>query len=385
MASGADRISALPDGVREHILSFLPAHEAVRTTVLARSWRDLWMRSPAFHITGWGTVAKFSKFVFRLLRLRRGIPDSGRRLAGDPGVASAPLHSCHFDLTAWDFDDEHAVIGAAMVNGWIQYALCCQVQVLRFCFDSDVEPKGRLKLHYWTLVSAYLTKLQLSGIAVNDSLDFSGCPALLDLELDNAFLNPGKISSPSLQYLSIARCEFGLMGYKFGLMDRTRIRAPSLVSLKLIECSGRTPLLERIPSLASAIVELDYTSYDKCSTSITYGCDSDNCDGCQDYYGPHNDHTSCLLLNGLWEATNLELSVHPDVVQKDPVRREERCIPLEESVISDHLKTIEIKCHEVDAMVVKILKILAASGLPLEQINIQSSALGPDCEFLLTQ
>jgi hypothetical protein len=57
MASGADRISALPD-------------KAVRTAVLACSWRGVWMRSPIFNITDWGTVAMFTKFVFRMLRRR---------------------------------------------------------------------------------------------------------------------------------------------------------------------------------------------------------------------------------------------------------------------------------------------------------------------------
>jgi hypothetical protein len=69
MASGADLISSLSDGLREQVLSFLPTHEAVRTAVLALSWRNVWMRSLALNITDWGT-SMFTKFVFCLLRLR---------------------------------------------------------------------------------------------------------------------------------------------------------------------------------------------------------------------------------------------------------------------------------------------------------------------------
>jgi hypothetical protein len=37
----ADRLSALPDEILQHILSFLLAQEAVRTCVLAQSWRQV--------------------------------------------------------------------------------------------------------------------------------------------------------------------------------------------------------------------------------------------------------------------------------------------------------------------------------------------------------
>lgn len=46
MASGADRISGLYDELLHHVLSFLPAHEAVRTCVLARRWRHPWKSPP---------------------------------------------------------------------------------------------------------------------------------------------------------------------------------------------------------------------------------------------------------------------------------------------------------------------------------------------------
>uniref|UniRef100_A0A0D9XQ55 F-box domain-containing protein n=1 Tax=Leersia perrieri TaxID=77586 RepID=A0A0D9XQ55_9ORYZ len=41
-AAGVDNIDDLPDEVLEHVLSFLPSRDAVRTCVLARRWRHLW-------------------------------------------------------------------------------------------------------------------------------------------------------------------------------------------------------------------------------------------------------------------------------------------------------------------------------------------------------
>ncbi|CAL4887428.1 unnamed protein product [Urochloa decumbens] len=81
--TGTDRISGLPEGVLHHVLSFLPAHDAVRTCVLARRWRNLWMSAPGIRITGvkgWRDAGKFVAFVDRLLSLRRS--------------SCAPVESC---------------------------------------------------------------------------------------------------------------------------------------------------------------------------------------------------------------------------------------------------------------------------------------------------
>ncbi|TVU26396.1 hypothetical protein EJB05_28941, partial [Eragrostis curvula] len=73
--SGADRISDLPEDVIHHVLSLLPAHDAVRTSVLARRWRHLWSSAPGLRVTdvkGWRSSDKFVDFVELLLTLRRG-------------------------------------------------------------------------------------------------------------------------------------------------------------------------------------------------------------------------------------------------------------------------------------------------------------------------
>ncbi|XP_040379141.1 MEIOTIC F-BOX protein MOF-like [Oryza brachyantha] len=50
VSGGADRLSALPDGVLHVILSFLPPPQMVRTTMLSRRWRDLWCSTPYINI-----------------------------------------------------------------------------------------------------------------------------------------------------------------------------------------------------------------------------------------------------------------------------------------------------------------------------------------------
>jgi hypothetical protein len=167
-----------------------------------------------------------------------------------------------------------------VVNGWIQCALHCEVQVLGFLFErGDASP---LEVHDWALASDRLTKLQLSGIEVNKSLDFSGCPALLDLELEDSFLAAKEIWSPSLQH------EFD--SDFICLMNLTRIYVPSLVSLKLIYVFGRTPLLESMPLLSTAVIDFSsHFSDDQYDTGSIHRC-------------------------GLSEAKNLELSASPALV-----------------------------------------------------------------------
>ncbi|XP_024310928.1 F-box/FBD/LRR-repeat protein At5g18770 isoform X2 [Brachypodium distachyon] len=45
-----DRLSALPDPLLQHVLSFLPSRLAVRTCALARRWRHQWKSVPAVRV-----------------------------------------------------------------------------------------------------------------------------------------------------------------------------------------------------------------------------------------------------------------------------------------------------------------------------------------------
>ncbi|OEL18423.1 hypothetical protein BAE44_0020557 [Dichanthelium oligosanthes] len=46
-----DRLSDLPDGILEHVLSFLPAEDAVRSSVLSWRWRGAWAHAPALNLS----------------------------------------------------------------------------------------------------------------------------------------------------------------------------------------------------------------------------------------------------------------------------------------------------------------------------------------------
>lgn len=109
-----DRIGALPDGILQHVLSFLPADEAVRTCVLARHWRHQWrsVRRLRINCDMPRSTEDVAKFVNRLLLLRA------------PGMAldEFEVSNDFLSLVGPEIQEEISI--------WIRHALMCKVRVL---------------------------------------------------------------------------------------------------------------------------------------------------------------------------------------------------------------------------------------------------------------
>ncbi|KAJ1275021.1 hypothetical protein BS78_05G105200 [Paspalum vaginatum] len=263
-ASGGG-IGALPDELLQHVLSFLPAQQAVRTCVLARRWVHLWKSATGLRVVGADGAApadfdEVREFVDSLLLLR------GR----------SPLETFELRVTGDD-------VSVRRLRLWVSYAVLCEVKVLRVsilgCFPVPLGAEDP------PLASRHLTNIQLRGLVFHgDFLDFSRCPALRSLQIEDCVIpQAGRISSQSLRHLRIRRC-------RFSKSSHARIHAPNLYSLFLHVAGGKTPVLESMPFLVWAIV-------------ITCGfcCDRGNCGGQQ-------DDSSCLLLQGTSEAKSLHLA-----------------------------------------------------------------------------
>ena len=74
VGGGADRFSDLPDGILELVLSFLPAADAVRTSVLSRRFRGAWAHAPALNFSDHLLRDLFLGFAREALA-RYGAPD----------------------------------------------------------------------------------------------------------------------------------------------------------------------------------------------------------------------------------------------------------------------------------------------------------------------
>ncbi|XP_025828802.1 F-box/FBD/LRR-repeat protein At5g56420-like [Panicum hallii] len=271
-AGGSDRLGALPDGLLQDILSFLPSPAVVRTCVLAHG-------VPALRITRdvarryWGPTA-LNGFVNHLLFLRE----------------RSPLRVAEFNTKdGGDFDE-----AVRYLELWVRYSLSCQVAKLRVACDDELErwllPKGLITFEH-------LTTLELILVMSEHDVDFSSCVSLQDLKMECSSICCNRIASPSLKRLRISECRF--------LGDvRTQISAPNLISLLLDSCTQRTPLLESMPVLEEAVVSLQNCS-DFCRNGYEVGdCGDESCWGCQDSnYGKN----TCVLLQGLSSCTNLEL------------------------------------------------------------------------------
>ncbi|KAG2560331.1 F-box/LRR-repeat protein At3g26922-like [Panicum virgatum] len=408
MASGADRISGLPEGVLHHILSLLPAQDAVRTCVLAQSWRHHWRSAPALRLAGcagWaGGAYTFGPFVDALLRARRG-------------GGGAPLDSVDFDLDVdLDLGRYDVPKMERHVNGWLRRALRRQVRDLRF--RVSVAPRLTCALEDRPLASEHLTRLELVGVKGNAGvLDFSCCPALEELRMEDCDVGSTEMLSPSLKRLRIRYCIFYCN-------FRTGMSFPSLVSFEFITNAGRVPMLDSMPCLETATVRFDYLYDDRCRNGRLDDCGDASCYGCYYYHAP--DDYDCVFLEGLTEVTDLTLSAYPDLyvfnrdlelcpafsklktlvlskwfvpdelsaltwflhnapllekltlkpskVRSKLMKRVRRYKPLEQSIAASHRQIVEIICEDVNEILLKILKVLKANGIPQEKIRIQCSA-----------
>jgi len=292
---GEDRISALPDGILQHVLGFLPADEAVRTCVLASRWRHLWRSLGRLRIVSseskeWTSVEHFNEFVNCLLLHR------------EPSLALDEVEFSGDRFLCRDFTH---------INIWIRHALLCRASVLSASLvapalypvhglDGGVtvlNPENLVTLDGPALRSQHLAKLELANVLLDSNfLDFSACPALEDLTITRSDINTHKIISRSVKRLTISQCH----------MDgntRIHISVPNLVWLHL-HCGGvHAPMLDSMPSLDTAFVKLPYFLAEKCTNGYWGECCGvcNNCLGNDDYSG------RSLLLHSLSSAKNLEL------------------------------------------------------------------------------
>ncbi|TVU26110.1 hypothetical protein EJB05_28643, partial [Eragrostis curvula] len=403
-----DRISALPNALLHHVLSFLPAEEAVQTCVLARRWRDLWKSASGLRIgclydkddDDPVSVDDIREFVDHLFLLR----------------GSSPLQTCELRIGNFRVHD-----GERRVNLWFRHALVCKVQFLKlYMYENDyIDPW--LLLDDLPLVSKHLKRLELHGVRCHTSfLDFSSCPVLEHLELEYCDLSPAKkISSESLKILRIIYSSFGGD-------SRTRINVPNLVSLHLDDLWGNTPVLESMPSLADAFIRITEQCDDFCDKVLSLDAYRDcHCECCDNSASTSDGGHNCVLLKGLSEAKNLALMSKDEMfIFKRDLRwcptfsklktlllNDYWCVPddlsalsciLEHSPVlekltlqlfsegpkhklemkgsfgstgrsaafSEHLQIVEVKCEGVDERVLKVLKFLC-------KINIQLNPLPP--------
>ncbi|KAM3244838.1 hypothetical protein ACQJBY_056278 [Aegilops geniculata] len=279
-ASDTDRFGDLTDDLLLHVLSFLPSGDALQTCVLDTRWRDLWRRTTSLHLNV-DDCERFWRLVKLIIQLR-----------GKSPLAKCEIITCPDDYQVY----RHCYSNTKRL---IEFALECQVKelILSHVDFYDIDPP----VFDVPFISHHLKTINLHRVNLDcPALDFSGCPILEELKMQNCNIYAWKISSKSLKHLCIFNSCMILVDF------RIQIFAPDLISLLVDDFIGTTPFLEDMPFLVTAHVGLGNSCYDLC-TSVQRGCGFD-C-GCNNY-----PTEGGVLLNGLSNAVNLELILKAETV-----------------------------------------------------------------------
>lgn len=235
----ADRLSALPDALLHHIMSFLKAWEVVRTCVLSRRWRHLWASVPCVDLRvgqdDYDEVPEdFPDFVRHLFRHR------DEKAALD----TLRLRSSNVD-GAHDEDDARLWIRTAIKRGARVIHLVGHRKMAWLC-------GGRLAtLEHSSFVSCHLKILKLSYALLDDNMlrQLScHCPSLEELDLKDCLITGHEISSASLKILTMFKCQFNA---------NLSIAALNLVLLCCISPITQAPSFQNMGSLVAGTVILD--------------------------------------------------------------------------------------------------------------------------------
>ncbi|KAF7141225.1 hypothetical protein RHSIM_Rhsim06G0150600 [Rhododendron simsii] len=284
-----DRISSLPDELLAHILSFLPAKDAVKT-VLIRRFGNLWtsIHNLDFDVCSGGLSYQDRRVnEKRLINLIRHVLILHER---------SDIHRFRLKLQL------NRLKLANEIDTWIRFVMRKKVKVLDLDFDTCgyAGPEGYHKLPNVVLTSDILTELKLVYCRVEPrehirlrSLKFlslkdalisdktmieiiSGCPALESLflcgcygfyELDfSSCVEPREhIQFRSLKSLSLK---------DMLTIDKTMIEliscCPELESLFLFECYGFDRLDFTSLNLKNVVIELNWKDSSRVEVSCPY-------------------------------------------------------------------------------------------------------------------
>ncbi|CAH9069490.1 unnamed protein product [Cuscuta epithymum] len=259
-----DRISALPDCLLVHIISFLGVKKAAATSILGKRWQFLWaeLRSLEFKFYDWGknketkNTIDFVAWVNRIIATRRGN---------------------YLEKMMVDFKYEDRF--APDVDSWFEFALKNKVKEITFgiSYSKDFYILRELMYSNSSLTSlslegcifypersikwSSLTKLKISGVNLPQSVVekiLSGCPVLTSLDLSHCWgFTCLEISSQNLSELRVMDPENEESG---GFLH---ISAPYIKDLNLWFSAVRRQIkFKDISSLISAHIDFSEPFWD---------------------------------------------------------------------------------------------------------------------------
>ncbi|KAG8371911.1 hypothetical protein BUALT_Bualt12G0012100 [Buddleja alternifolia] len=219
-----DRLSALPDPVLLHILSFLDSTtDVVRTTILAKRWRYLWTDVSKFDFCNDSQdterIRAFVDWIFRTLIL-----------------------SCGHNLKKFRVKFNYQDCFASRVYSCVRFCIRFMVEDVTLDFS-----QGNYKLPPTLHFNSFLKKLRLRNCTIappQQSLEWKCLTSLSieEVELSQSLLGIILSGCPVLEYLELTKC-WGTSSLEFNT------RSPKELVLRNWFSTGSLPLVISAPHL----------------------------------------------------------------------------------------------------------------------------------------
>ncbi|XP_021749768.1 F-box/FBD/LRR-repeat protein At1g78750-like [Chenopodium quinoa] len=253
-----DRISDLPEPIRRHILSFLPADAAVRSSILSRSWQGLWTELPKLKLSEYQLKFQFRRSLM-VKKLPKGMND-GARVKREAILREREAFYGFLDRALESSSDfkklDLYVFGYRLelesrLDHWLECVVRRRIKVLKLHFSSRKKP--RYCLPKIVLGADSLTKLHLQKCELNSSRFVDAqLPSLREIDLEYVYMDDGVIGSlaavcPNLEVLDVISCR--------GL---TRFVVSGLNKLLTIEFETSADVIELIEIEAPNLLEFFY-------------------------------------------------------------------------------------------------------------------------------
>ncbi|KAH7859869.1 hypothetical protein Vadar_006453 [Vaccinium darrowii] len=253
IAAKSDCLVKLPEPLLHHILSYLSMNDVIRTSVLAKRWRYLWLYVPCLTFSPMMKMIRSEEvaFINRSLLLHKS------------------LNVQKLNITFY-YSTE-----ALVLDSWIHFALTRNVNQLYLDFTRCSSHSSKYTLHDIIFKCSSLTvlalkscriqlpvKIKLSSLKtlsfedvsfyggpVNDLL--SSCSNLEDLSFANCFM----ANNPNLAIMNSGVKTLKIWGGRFLKNSRSVIIAPFIVSFELIGARvSKFYVIKRMESLRSASI-----------------------------------------------------------------------------------------------------------------------------------
>lgn len=235
-----DRLSNLPNDIVHHILSYLDNTEVMKTSLLARKWRDIWVSVPCLNfdlrefwkqnrLSYVECVSKFWLFIKRAISIRKASTIYKVRLLCDY-FDGYQLELLLFICAVRNVPELYISAGYGMQRCPLHCALPENVETItaNIRYLLDLEPFTGL----WNVKTLHLVGVRFPDANIVERL-FGDCGVLENLSIESCCfltIKSLKICSNKLRKLNFVNRGLGLYGRKCIFGGQLELHTPNLES-----------------------------------------------------------------------------------------------------------------------------------------------------------